>query len=87
MVTSPVASWLYSKRKYGDKSLEQAAIREQGKKKNFNAKYIYKNKTPPTLNTKSVEIIFDTGRKLSISEEEKYKPSQRITFFAVKNYL
>jgi DNA (cytosine-5)-methyltransferase 1 len=68
LVTSPVASWLYSKRKYGDRSLEQAAIREQGKKKNFNAKYIYKNKTPPTLDTKGAKIVFDTGRRLSISE-------------------
>mgnify|MGYP003610770048 FL=1 len=71
LVTSPVASWLYSKRKYGDESLKQAAIREQGKKKNFDAKYIYKHKTPPTLNTKGIEIIFDTGRKLSISERRK----------------
>lgn len=71
LVTSPVASWLYSKRKYGDESLMQAAIREQGKKKNFNAKYIYKHKTPPTLNTKRTEIIFETGRNLSISERRK----------------
>lgn len=71
LVTSPVASWLYSKRKYGDESLKQAAIREQGKKKNFDAKYIYKNKTPPTLNTKRAEIVFDTGRRLSISERIK----------------
>ena len=71
LVTSPVASWLYSKRKYGDKSLEQAAIREQGKKKNFNSPYIYKTKTPPTLTTKGTEIVFDTGRKLSISERIK----------------
>ena len=38
---------------------------------NFNSKYIYKTKTPPTLNTKSAEIVFDTGRKLSISERVK----------------
>ena len=71
LVTSPVASYLFSKRKYGDESLMQSAIREQGKKKNFNAKYIYKNKTPPTLDTKGAEIVFDTGRRLSISERIK----------------
>jgi DNA (cytosine-5)-methyltransferase 1 len=84
LVTSPVASYLFSRRKYGDESLMQAAIREQGKKNNFNTKYIYKNKTPPTLRTRGDEIIFDTGRKLSISERTKISTFPRDYIFCGK---